>query len=92
MDGRVAEGAGTAGGGSGGADLGTVCSHGYVYQVGTACVCRHVDYRVLEVPICFGDRRIGKSKMMVKVKLEATLRFWEVLWHHRCLLSPLREG
>jgi dolichol-phosphate mannosyltransferase len=75
-----------------GIDLGTVHSQGYVFQVEMAYVCQRLGYRVLEVPIYFEDRRIGKSKMTVKVKLEAALRVWEVRWRHRHLLSPLPEA
>jgi dolichol-phosphate mannosyltransferase len=37
----------------------------------------------LETPIYFEDRRIGKSKMTVPVKLEAAVRVFEIRWRHR---------
>jgi hypothetical protein len=32
-------------------------------------------------PIHFADRRWGKSKMSLKIQLEAAMRIWDV-WHH----------
>ena len=72
-----------------GIDLDTIYSQGYVFQVEMAYVCQRLGYRVLEVPIYFEDRRIGRSKMTIPVKIEAALRVWEVRWRHR-RLRPLR--
>ena len=38
--------------------------------------------RMLEVPIYFEDRRVGKSKMTTLVKIEAALRVFEIRWRH----------
>jgi dolichol-phosphate mannosyltransferase len=56
--------------------LGSVFSNGYVFQVEMAYLCEKLGMRILEWPIYFEDRRIGKSKMTVPVKLEAA---WRVL-------------
>lgn len=74
-----------------GIDLSSIRSQGYVFQVEMAYVCERLGYRVLEVPIYFEDRRIGRSKMTVPVKIEAALRVWQVRWRHRHL-RPLGGG
>jgi dolichol-phosphate mannosyltransferase len=68
-----------------GIDLNRIHSQGYVFQVEMAYVTERLGYRVLEIPIYFEDRRIGRSKMSVPIKIEAALRTWEVRWRHRRL-------
>ncbi|MCO6451232.1 MAG: polyprenol monophosphomannose synthase [Caldilineales bacterium] len=68
-----------------GIDLDSIQSNGYVFQVEMAYVCKRLGYRVVEVPIHFEDRRIGRSKMSVPVKIEAALRTFEIRWRHRHL-------
>jgi len=68
-----------------GIDLSRIHSQGYVFQVEMAYVTERLGYRVLEIPIYFEDRRIGRSKMTMPVKIEAALRVWEVRWRHRHL-------
>ena len=66
-----------------------VRSNGYVFQVEMAYLCERMGLRVLEVPIYFEDRRIGKSKMSIPVKVEAAWRVWQVwLRHHRTKPIP----
>ncbi len=66
-------------------DLSRIRSNGYVFQVEMAYVTEKLGFRVLEVPIYFEDRRIGRSKMTVPVKLEAAWRVWELRWRYRHL-------
>lgn len=66
-----------------GIDLERVRSNGYVFQVEMAYLTEKLGYRFLEVPIYFEDRRIGRSKMTVPVKIEAALRTWQIRWRHR---------
>jgi len=80
-------------------ELSDIHSGGYVFQVEMAYVAEKLGFRVLEVPIYFEDRRIGRSKMSVPIKLEAAWRVWEIKWRYRRLRrSPLsgamtgREG
>ncbi len=68
-----------------GIDLAAVRSNGYVFQVEMAYICQQLSYRLVELPIHFEDRRIGKSKMTVPVKLEAALRTIEIRWRYRRL-------
>jgi dolichol-phosphate mannosyltransferase len=65
-----------------GIGLDRVKSNGYVFQVELAYLTERLGYRALEIPIYFEDRRIGKSKMTVPVKLEAALRTWQVRARH----------
>jgi len=59
-----------------------ITSNGYVFQVEMAYVSEKLNFRVLEIPIYFEDRRIGRSKMTVPVKIEAALRVFEIRWRH----------
>ena len=65
-----------------GIGLDRVHSNGYVFQVEMAYITEKLGYRVLELPIYFEDRRIGKSKMSIPVKLEAAIRTWQVRMRH----------
>jgi dolichol-phosphate mannosyltransferase len=65
-----------------GLDLERVKSNGYVFQVEMAYLTERLGYRVLEIPIYFEDRRIGRSKMSMPVKIEAALRTWQVRLRH----------
>ena len=66
-----------------GIGLDRVRSNGYVFQVEMAYLTEKLGYRFLEVPIYFEDRRIGRSKMTGRVKVEAALRTWQIRWRHR---------
>jgi dolichol-phosphate mannosyltransferase len=66
-----------------GIGLDRVHSNGYAFQVEMTYLTERLGYRVKEVPIYFEDRRIGKSKMSVPVKLQGAvdvIRIW--LRHH----------
>ena len=60
-------------------------SQGYIFQVEMAYVTWLNGFSIKETPIHFPDRRIGESKMSLKVKLEAALRVWELRWRYRKL-------
>ena len=68
-----------------GIDFTSIHSNGYIFQVEMAYVCERLGYRIIEAPIYFEDRRIGRSKMSALVKLEAVIRTWEIRWRHRRL-------
>jgi dolichol-phosphate mannosyltransferase len=72
-------------------DLDSIHSGGYVFQVEMAYVTEKLGFRVLEVPIYFEDRRIGRSKMDMRIKLEAVWRVWQVKWQHRHLKPAIRH-
>lgn len=64
-------------------DLSRIRSNGYVFQVEMTYVTEKMGFHILEIPIYFEDRRIGRSKMSIPVKLEAAWRVWELRWRHR---------
>jgi dolichol-phosphate mannosyltransferase len=59
-------------------DLSSIRSNGYIFQVEMCYVAEQIGLRILEIPIHFDDRRIGQSKMDMRVKLEAALRVFEI--------------
>jgi len=63
--------------------LSRIRSNGYVFQVEMCYVSEQIGLRIKEIPIHFEDRRIGQSKMSVRVKLEAALRVFEIRWRYR---------
>ena len=52
-------------------DLDTIQSQGYAFQVEMAYRVMRQGYKIVETPIVFMDRRIGKSKMSRKIVIEA---------------------
>ncbi len=60
-------------------------SNGYVFQVEMAFVAERLGYRIEERPIYFAERRLGESKMTLRIAAEAALRTWQVLLTHRHL-------
>jgi len=68
-----------------GIPLDRIRSNGYVFLVEMAYVAYLMGYDISEVPIHFSDRRWGKSKMSLKIQLEAAVRIWDVRWHYRDL-------
>jgi dolichol-phosphate mannosyltransferase len=68
--------------------LDKIRSNGYVFQVEMAYVAHRLGFGVLEKPIYFEDRRYGKSKMSLRIQVEAALRVWQVLWMHRNVRPP----
>lgn len=75
-----------------GIDLQRIRSNGYVFQVEMAYVAEHLGYRIVEVPIYFEDRRVGRSKMTTAVKLEAAWRVFEIRRRHRHLQRGSRSA
>jgi dolichol-phosphate mannosyltransferase len=54
-----------------GIDLATVRSHGYAFQVELTYRAINRGFRVVEIPIVFRDRRLGRSKMSWRIAVEA---------------------
>ena len=65
--------------------LDRIRSNGYIFLVEMAYIAFLMGYKISEAPIHFADRRWGKSKMSLKIQLEAALRIWDVRWHYRDL-------
>ena len=70
--------------------LDNVRSNGYVFQVEMAYLCEKLGMRILEWPIYFEDRRIGKSKMSVPIKLEAAWRVLQIRLRYGALNGSAR--
>jgi len=62
-------------------DLDAIQSQGYAFQVELAYRVTRQGFRVVEIPISFPDRRVGKSKMSRKIFIEG------FLWVLRARLS-----
>lgn len=71
-------------------NLDGISSHGYSFQFEMAYIVEKLGYRVKEIPIYFEDRRIGRSKLTIPIKLEAALRTWLILWQYRHLTPAKR--
>lgn len=70
--------------------LDRIRSNGYIFLVEMAYVAFLMEYDIVEVPIHFEDRRFGKSKMSLKIQLEAAVRIWDVWWHYRDMRAKSR--
>lgn len=73
-----------------GLGLDRVVSNGYVFQVEMSYLTERLGYRWLEMPIYFEDRRIGRSKMSMRVKLEAAIGVWTLGFKHHNLTPAQR--
>ncbi len=60
-------------------------ANGYIFLVEMIYLAYCLEYRIGESPIYFADRRWGKSKMSVKIQMEAAMRVWQVWWNYRDL-------
>lgn len=60
-------------------------SNGYVFLVEMIYLAHCLEFEIGESPIYFADRRWGKSKMSLKIQIEAALRIWQVWWDYRSL-------
>jgi dolichol-phosphate mannosyltransferase len=67
-------------------------SNGYVFLVEMAYLAHCLEFKIGESPIYFADRRWGKSKMSLKIQVEAAFRIWQVLWNYRDLKKAGKKG
>lgn len=65
--------------------LDRIRSSGYIFLVEMVYVAYLMGYKIHETPIHFADRRWGKSKMSLKIQLEAAVRIWDVRFHYQDL-------
>ena len=75
-----------------GMPLERIRSNGYIFLVEMAYMAYCLEYRFAQVPIYFADRRWGKSKMSIKIQLEAAFRVWQVRWNYRDLRQMGKSG
>lgn len=58
--------------------LDQIQSNGYSFQIELKYKAQKRGYKVLEVPIVFEDRRVGQSKMSMRIVLEAFYKVWMI--------------
>lgn len=58
-------------------------ANGYVFLVEMAYLAHCLGFKIGEAPIYFADRQLGRSKMSLKIQMEAALRIWQVWWSYR---------
>jgi dolichol-phosphate mannosyltransferase len=66
-------------------NLDGVKGNNYSFQFEMAFLAERFGFRIVEIPIYFEDRRIGRSKFKFTAKLEAIFRTWEIRWRYRNL-------
>jgi dolichol-phosphate mannosyltransferase len=59
-------------------DLPSVRSSGYAFQIELTWRAIRRGFKVVEVPILFTDRRVGKSKMSRSIVAEALWMVWKL--------------
>jgi len=57
-------------------NLDTVTSNGYSFQIELKYKASKQGFQVTEVPIIFEDRRVGQSKMSLRIVIEAFYKVW----------------
>lgn len=57
-------------------NLSTIRSNGYSFQIELKYKALKNGYKIYESPIVFEDRRVGQSKMSLKIVLEAFYKVW----------------
>jgi dolichol-phosphate mannosyltransferase len=62
-----------------------IVSNGYAFQVEVVYLAHKLGFRFGEVPFYFADRKWGKSKMSLRIQLEAAIRTWQLPFHYRDL-------
>ena len=67
-----------------------ICSNGYAFQVEMAWEAASANFRVIEVPITFVERRRGASKLSGRVVIESALAPWRLVARRR--LSASRQA
>jgi len=67
-----------------------ISSEGYVFQVEMAYLAQRLGFEIAELPIYFEDRRIGQSKMSLRIQIEAAIRVWLLPLSYRSL-RPVRS-
>lgn len=74
-----------------GMDLDGIASNGYSFQIELIYVAEKLGYKIIEIPIHFEERRLGRSKLNLSDKFEAAIRVWEMWWRYRDFL-PSTKG
>ena len=61
-------------------DLAAIRSEGYSFQVEILFHCRRAGWKVVEVPISFVDRRLGRTKMSLREVYQAVATLARIAW------------
>ena len=61
----------------------TIKSNGYVFQVEMNYVASKMGFKIVEIPIYFQERTMGKSKMNMKISMEAAWRTIALRFQHQ---------
>lgn len=69
--------------------LDEIRSNGYIFIVEMAYLAHRLGFKICEVPIYFADRQLGKSKMNLRIQLEAAYRVWSLIPHYRSI-KPIK--
>jgi dolichol-phosphate mannosyltransferase len=75
-----------------GLPLERIDANGYVFLVEMAYMAWCLGYSIGEVPIHFLERRAGKSKMSLRIQMEAAVEVWRVRWAFRDLRASGTAG
>ncbi len=67
-------------------DLDAIRSNGYAFQIEVTYRLHRQGFHIVEIPIIFEERRVGQSKMSMRIVMEALLVAWELRF------SPSRRG
>jgi dolichol-phosphate mannosyltransferase len=59
-------------------DLSSIQSNGYSFQIELKYKAQKKGYKIKEYPIVFEDRRVGQSKMSLKIVIEAFYKVWMI--------------
>jgi dolichol-phosphate mannosyltransferase len=68
--------------------LENIVSTGYVFMVELLYYAYQSGARIKEVPIYFKDRSSGRSKMSLKIQLEASINIWRLLFNKKQIQRP----
>jgi dolichol-phosphate mannosyltransferase len=63
--------------------LDRIHSDGYVFLIELTYLAHRLGVRIAEVPIYFADRQRGRTKMTLKIQVEAAWRVWQLPFIHR---------
>lgn len=61
----------------------TIKSNGYVFQVEMNYVASKMGFKIVEIPIYFQERTMGKSKMNMRISMEAAWRTIALRFQHQ---------
>ena len=73
-------------------DLASVHSTGYAFQIELTYRATRRGFRVVEIPITFADRRVGKSKMSRRIVAEALWMVWKIRFDRHARVASVARG